>query len=237
MGYLIVLAMLVLALAGVLVAILVDGSGTHGRTGKPPAGTVHWLALTRSNGDEPTWAHRLIDAFPSTVESHLVEIPAQPLHDLRPFAVEAAVDHGAAVVAFWTALDDVVAGVRLEENEHALDALLADLAAVGATAVVGNVPDLSRLRPAVEAGLPVDELQLLTNRWNGAIARLAHHHGALVVDLFDVAGDVADCRPAFLDPSDAAISTAVAERIVPVLNQAIAHAVDRGDPAGDIEPL
>jgi hypothetical protein len=240
MGYWIVLSMLVLALAAVLVAIVLDGRFSFGRgsESRPGEESPRWLALTRSDGDRSIWAQQLVDLAP-VGSARMFEVPGLPLGDLGPLVVSAAADHDVDVAAFWLALDDVLAGVPLEDHERALDSLLANLDTSGATSVVGNVPDLSRLRLATETGLPSDELTLLTNRWNGAIARLAYHHGALVVDLFDIdiSGAAEATRPSGLDVAEPAFMAAVAERFAPVLKNAFASAAERREHASDSEPL
>ena len=241
MGYGIVLLMTIFGLAAVLVAIVLDGRAGSGPESWPGDGTSRFLALARSSVVEASWAKRLVAEAGGVADARLVDVPNLPLGDVCQFVVSAAVEHRADVAVFWTALDDVLGGVRLEDHERALGALLADFETRGVIAVVGNAPDLSRLGVAAESGLPAEELALLTNRWNSAIARLAYHHSAHVVDLFDVADDLAatggPTHPDELDVSETVFVTAVVERFVSVLTQAVADADDRPKRASLLEPL
>src|SRR5687768_10092125 len=189
MGFWILMAILACALAVVVVALAIDRpeAATNGRSRRQ--GAVRWLAVVADRPDQAGrgWAERLADLLPPTVEHHVVHAPGSTLTDVRSSIKDEVSARDPDVLLVWTAQDDVLAGTGLDDFELALNDLLAALADDGVLAVVGNVPDLSRLPGAASAGLPEPELRHLADRWNAAVVRLAHHHGALVADLSDLA--------------------------------------------------
>ena len=93
------------------------------------------------------------------------------------------------VVTVWLAVNDVVAGVALDDYEAALDELVGRLRGEGTTRVlVGNCPYLDRL-PAYLAGWAVGllpgpaEANRIVDGYDTVIERVVARHGATLVDL------------------------------------------------------
>lgn len=239
MGFWIVMAMLACALAAVVVALAVERPESLTNERPRGHGAGRWLAVVADRPDHAggEWAERLAALLPPTVDRDIVHAPGSTLTALRPSIREHIAARQPNVLVVWTALDDVLAGTGLDEYELALNDLLASLGPAGIVAVVGNVPDLARLPGAVTAGLPAQELRQLAGRWNAAIARLAHHHGALVADVSDLAPDRgAIVQPDSLDHNgalDMTTAAVVAERFLPVLRQAL---LDASHGLGDTAP-
>jgi lysophospholipase L1-like esterase len=101
-----------------------------------------------------------------------------------------ALDAHPDVVTVWLAVNDLNAGVSLEEYAANLDSLLGQLETTHARVLVGNVPDLRSL--AVYRGVDPGVLEGEVDRWNAAIADVAARHGATLVDLFGRWQEVAD---------------------------------------------
>jgi hypothetical protein len=240
MGFWILMAMLACALIAVVVALAIERSDTATKAPPRGDGSLRWLAVVAERSDSPSrdWAGQLADLLPPTVEPQIVHAPGPTLTALQPSIQVEVAARAPNVLLMWTALDDVLNGVSLSDYELTLGQILASLDDAGIAAVVGNVPDLTRLPGAVGAGLPEQELRDLTDRWNAAIARLAHHHGALVADLSELAPILGtNARPAAIDLDGIQGSTTddqVAGRFLPVLRHALVSARRRlGDPSLD----
>ena len=93
-----------------------------------------------------------------------------------------AVDAQPDVVTVWMAVNDLNAGVPLEQYAAQLDTLLGGLESTHARVLVGNVPDLSAL--AAYHGLDAAQVTAEVNRWNVVIADTTARHGDTLVDLY-----------------------------------------------------
>jgi lysophospholipase L1-like esterase len=93
-----------------------------------------------------------------------------------------ALDAHPDVVTVWLAVNDLNAGVSLDQYSSDLDSLLGQLEPTHARVLVGNVPDLRPL--AVYRGIDPAQLEADVDRWNAVIADTATRHGATLVDLF-----------------------------------------------------
>jgi hypothetical protein len=235
MGYWILMAMMVCALAAVIIAVAIEHTVPAGRRRPSRDGAIRWLAVVSDRQDDRTanWAEHLERAVPDSVQPTIVTVSGPTTADLRAPVAQAVAERNPDVVLLWTSFDDVLAGVPLNDHEIALDTLLAALGGAGATAVIGNVPDLSRLPGTDGAGLPTDELRLLADRWNASIARLVHHHGALIADLRDLVPSAPGSEwPIEIDARAAgpvATPATIADRFLPVLRQALVGARRRRD--------
>jgi lysophospholipase L1-like esterase len=101
----------------------------------------------------------------------------------------------------WFNVDDMAAGVAVAEYESRLDRIVGALRQAGTERVlVANSPRLDHLpaylacRPRVAPSSvkcplgdltlpPPEEVRALVDAYNAATSRVAHHHGAIVVDL------------------------------------------------------
>ena len=226
MGFWLLMAMLACALVAIVVSLTLEPPPDGRWQLRRLEGTGRWLAVVPERRDRggTGWADRLAGLMPPSVEPHIVPQPGATLAELAPAIREIVAQRAPDVLLVWTALDDVLAGVSLPEYELTLNTLLSDLDARGVTGVIGNVPDLARLPGAIGAGLAEPELRHLTDRWNGAIARLAHHHRALVADLRDLAPEpvlVANLDADRAEGGDTATPAAIAERFLPLLQHAL----------------
>jgi lysophospholipase L1-like esterase len=115
----------------------------------------------------------------------------------------------------WFNVDDIAAGVAVDDYEARLDQLVGPLTRGGATRVlIANTPRLDRLpaylacRPNPPPGAkcalgaitlpPPDQVNALVDAYNAAIARVAARHGAAVVDLASQTTTALDQHPDYL---------------------------------------
>ena len=95
-----------------------------------------------------------------------------------------ALDSNPDLVTVWLAVNDLNARVPLDRYSTELDSLLGHLRqGTAATILVANVPDLTPLPVYQQQRLDPELVRAEVRRWNEAIARLADHHGAILVDL------------------------------------------------------
>ena len=113
---------------------------------------------------------------------------AQALREQLPAALEAQPD----VATVWLGVNDIRAGVSLDEYRRDLDRLLTELRreTTGPVAV-GNIPDLTRVPGFGAGGAPASSLGAEITRWNAAIEEVAAERGAIVVDLFAASTEMA----------------------------------------------
>jgi len=107
------------------------------------------------------------------------------LRDQLPLAIESDPD----VVTIWLGVNDFNAFVPLSVYSAQLDALLGTLESeTHARVVVGNLPDLSRVRVYSSVldffGIDGAPVRNKVARWNAEIERISAKHGATVVDLY-----------------------------------------------------
>ncbi len=139
------------------------------------------------------------------------ETVAAALRDEVPPAI--AVHPTLATV--WFNVDDLAAGLAVEDYESRLDEVVGRLRRAGVTRVlVANTPHLDRLpaysacRPDPPANAPrcplngvtlppTDQVNALVEAYNGAIARVVARQGATLVDLH-AAGQVPDLHPEYV---------------------------------------
>jgi lysophospholipase L1-like esterase len=161
---------------------------------------------------------------------------AQALVEQLPEAVAAGPD----VATVWLNVNDLVDLVPVERYESRLDRVVGRLRAAGADVYVANVPVLTSLplylacRPDPPPGTvfcpldrrlpPPEVVERATRDYNAAIARVADHHGATVVDLHAL-GDVATSDPGFVSDDGFHPSTegagAIAERFAEAIGAAV----------------
>ena len=119
-----------------------------------------------------------------------------------------------ALATVWLNVDDLIAGVSLDDYESRLDAIVGALHRAGARVLVANTPQLEHLpayaacRPnpppgSVQCPLgsvvlpPADQVVADETAYNAAIAAVAAREGATLVDLY-AAGDVPDQHPGYV---------------------------------------
>jgi hypothetical protein len=234
-GFWIVIGMLMLALVAVMAAIAAEDRGDDRQHRSPPIRPVRWLALEIGRPATPNlgqdWATLLAASIGASAEARIVSIDAERFADARAPALQAVDAWQPDTLAFWCAASDLLAGVSLTEHEPSLAEFLEALEARGVTAVLGNVPNLSRIGAPPFDEMPPAELAHLTERWNVAFQRLAANHHARVVDLTDVPAEVAVddewCGRGVPDGPWAFAQAEVAERFLPVQRAVIDQCRER----------
>jgi hypothetical protein len=223
MGYWLVIAMAICAVIAVAIAAAAwqdRASGVVRRRARPG---LNWLAVVGKESQASSgWPEPLRTALPLDVEGRVVAVSGQTLQDLRPTVDRALAKDEPNVLLIWTSLDDLLAGVALDEHEQALSDVLTELERHDVVPVVGGLPDLTTWSVAREANLPGDELTGLLARWNASIGRLVHASGGLFVDLSD------------LREPELQRAGAVAERFVTSLRRALVLAHRRSASAASL---
>lgn len=119
-----------------------------------------------------------------------------------------------ALATVWLNVDDLIAGVPVDDYESRLDQIVGPLRRAGAHVLVANTPQLEHLpayaacRPnpppgSVQCPLgsvvlpPPDQVVADEHAYNAAIAGVAAREGATLVDLY-AAGDVPDQHPGYV---------------------------------------
>ena len=119
-----------------------------------------------------------------------------------------------ALATVWFNVDDLIAGVSVEDYSARLDQLVGGLRRAGVRVLLANTPQLEHLpayaacRPnpppgSVQCPLgsvvlpPPDEVVADEQAYNAAIATVAAREGATLVDLY-AAGDVPDQHPGYV---------------------------------------
>jgi acyl-CoA thioesterase I len=119
-----------------------------------------------------------------------------------------------ALATVWLNVDDLIAGVSVDDYESRLEQIVGALHRAGAHVLVANTPQLEHLpayaacRPnpppgSVQCPLgsvvlpPPDQVVADEQAYNAAIAAVAAREGATLVDLY-AAGDVPDQHPGYV---------------------------------------
>ncbi len=128
-----------------------------------------WVAVLARLLPQPT---RLVNlGIPGVRLDEAIEVELPPALEARP-----------NLITIWLVVNDLLAGVPLDQYAAHLDRMLRDLRA-GATAhiAIGNVPDAPESLQYL--GMRATERRARTEGWNAAIAAAARTHGATLVDL------------------------------------------------------
>jgi acyl-CoA thioesterase I len=111
--------------------------------------------------------------------------------DVLTMQVPVAIDAEPAWVSLWPGVNDLRNGVPLTTFREQLDGTLEQLAGVeGATIILLTIPDLRHLPDF--AGEDPDVLNASVIEWNSVITDAAARHGALIVDLYAGAPELAE---------------------------------------------
>jgi lysophospholipase L1-like esterase len=119
-----------------------------------------------------------------------------------------------ALATVWFNVDDLIAGVSVDDYQARLDQIVGALRRAGARVLVANTPQLERLpayaacRPYPPPGSvpcplgsvvlpPPDQVVVDEQAYNAAIATVVAREGATLVDLYG-AGDVPDQHPGYV---------------------------------------
>jgi lysophospholipase L1-like esterase len=128
------------------------------------------------NPERDSWVAVLGRRLPQPTRTVNLGLPGI---QLRPPALDAQPQ----LVTVWLVVNDVLAGVPLEQYQADLGLLLGRLrAGTKAYVAVGNIPNPPDSLPYL--GLPPAQRRALAETWNAAIAAAVREHEAILVDLY-----------------------------------------------------
>jgi len=175
------------------------GSATAGLAAAGPA-TATAGALTRPlvyvaigasdtvgiGADDPArngWVPQFARLLGSSIHVHNLGSSGTLLRTARQDQLPVAIGDQPDLVTVWLAVNDLNAGVPLDQYRADLDGLLASLGSqTHAVVLVANVPDLTRV-PQYRGQDPT-ALRTVVQQWNQAIADTTARRGAHLVDLY-----------------------------------------------------
>jgi lysophospholipase L1-like esterase len=129
-----------------------------------------------------SWVAVLARLLPQPTQLVNLGIPGVRLDEAIEVELPPALEAKPDLVTIWLVVNDLLAGVPLDQYAVHLDRLLRELR-TGTTArvAIGNVPNApDSLR---YLGMPAAERRAPAEGWNAAIAAAARAHGATLVDL------------------------------------------------------
>lgn len=154
-------------------------------------------------------------------DPHLLNlgISGARMRDVLSMQVPVTVDAQPEWVSLWPGINDLRNDVPLQTFRQQLDEALKELAAVKDTIVVVlTIPDLRAL-PAFEAEDP-ELLDATVQEWNGVIRDASSRHGALLVDLYSAAPELAE-NPQYVSADGFHPSSAGYRRIADMVIQTL----------------
>lgn len=182
-----------------LLTVLVLGLGAFWQSRRQPAAAARpvYVALGASDtvgigADRPesdAWVPLVAAALPQQPNLLNLGINGATVGDVLEQELPVALDANPAWISLWPGVNDIRHGVDLPTFTEQLNDLLARLQASGARVVVLTIPDL-RLIPAFSGQDPA-QLDATVQAWNGVITQAAEGHGAILVDLYTDAPELA----------------------------------------------
>lgn len=137
------------------------------------------------------WVARVHGGLPDDPRLINLGMSGARVLDVLTMQVPVAVDANPKWISFWPGVNDLRDDVPLEVFREQLDAMLEQLDTVdGAMIILLTIPDLRHL-PEFAKEDP-DLLDATVREWNNAITAVAGAHGALVVDLYARAPELAE---------------------------------------------
>jgi lysophospholipase L1-like esterase len=128
------------------------------------------------------WVPQLHAKMPKETRLANLGIAGLKMHDALEQVLPVAVDLRPTTVTIWLAVNDLAAGVPLEQYQEDLNTMLATLAReTEARVYVANVPDLTLL--PVFRSRQIPGLGEMIAQWNTVIAATVAANGAILVDL------------------------------------------------------
>jgi lysophospholipase L1-like esterase len=194
------------------------GGSTSGRPRPSPAaqprivyaalGASETVGVGTSDPTRQSFPQLLYLRLPRSALYYNFGLPGETLEDALKDELPNALAVHPTLVTVWFNVNDMAAGVPVEDYEAQLDQLVSALVQGGrAKVLVANSPPISRLpaylacRPDPPPGLkcplgavtlpPPDRVDVVVAGYNAAVARVAARRGAVVVD---VAGRAADLQ-------------------------------------------
>jgi hypothetical protein len=195
MGYWLVMAIVALAIVAVMIAL---GSEEAGPTAleRPKGKRFVWVALGSSglspgaheDESQTSWVDLVRAALDQGAITYDFTQAGSTATEAQRNQLEAAVATGPDVVSLFIGPDDFRDAEDLNTFERRLWHILSTLRAAGATAVMPNLPALSKL-PSLAAEEDQESLAEELTSWNAAIARLVAAADGHLVDLAAVGGE------------------------------------------------
>ena len=192
---------------------------------RQPADTVTYVALGASDAvgvgatdrQREGWVPVLHGRMPEGTQLLNLGVSGSTLEEALEDQLPAAVDADPDITTVWLAVNDLRAGVPLDEYRRDLETLLDQLreATTGPVAVA-NIPDLTRVpgfsSGGVPPGAPVGVIREEIGRWNAAIEEVAAERRVYVVDLFAASQELAQ-HPEYVSADGTHPSTAGHRRL------------------------
>jgi lysophospholipase L1-like esterase len=182
-----------------LLLILVAGLGLFWYSQRSPAAAAKpvYVALGASDtvgigADQPesdAWVPLVDAALPQQPDLLNLGINGATVGDVLQQELPVALDARPSWITLWPGVNDIRHGVDLPTFTQQLNQVLTRLQATNAHVVVLTIPDL-RLIPAFSGQNP-DQLDATVHQWNAVITQAAQSHGAILVDLYDDAPELA----------------------------------------------
>jgi len=200
MGYWIIVGMIMCAFGMVIIALSVDVESIPARTGgdarrksesdreaqenSPSKVFVRWTAFVPSGIARP-WPAQ-IDAADWGARPTMVALSDPSIAGIRSAVMNLPVSDSPHIVSMQVGLDDLLSGASRDTFLDVLSDVLQLLRFRNVVAVVGDIPDLSRLSLPGGETLTHDSLRRLAEDWNAEISRTVRTIDSALVDLFDV---------------------------------------------------
>lgn len=185
--------MLVLALAAVTAAgmwWLRSGDSDSRRPVYVALGASDAVGIGAQQPGREGWVARLHAQLPDDPQLVNLGMNGARISDVLTMQAPVAIDAGPRWVSLWPGINDLRDDLPRETFARQLDETLAQLATVdGVTVVLLTIPDLRHLPDYAE-----EEPRLLDSTvraWNDVITEAGLRHGALVVDLYAGAPELA----------------------------------------------
>lgn len=137
------------------------------------------------------WVPLVHAALPGNPRLVNLGVSGARIDDILTMQTPVAIDAAPRWVSLWPGVNDLRNGVPLEAFRQQLDLTLDALAHVeDATIILLTIPDLRDLPAFATANR--DLLAATVQEWNGVIRDAGERHGALLVDLYTGAPELAD---------------------------------------------
>jgi lysophospholipase L1-like esterase len=177
---------LLLGAAAAVAALTLAACSVHAQAARPltyvAIGASDAVGVGATNPETDGWVPRLGARLGPNVRVVNLGVSGSMLSQALQEQLGPAIDADPDVVTVWLAVNDLNAGVPLDQYAADLDNLLGQLDSTHARVLVGNVPDLGSL--AAYRGIDPAPLRAEVQHWNQVIAQVTESHGDTLVDLY-----------------------------------------------------
>jgi lysophospholipase L1-like esterase len=175
------------------------------------------VGIGANRPDHEGWAPVLASLMPEGTRFRKVGVSGWQAHQVRDFGLPDVLHAQPDTVVLWVGVNDFLAGKPLPRFEQELAAILGELAATEARVVVLNLPDLDGL-PAFRS--QTSRIRRELPNWQRTVAEQCRRHGAQVIDLAAVSGEVA-AHPEYLSSDGFHPSTVGYRRLAEIIFAAL----------------